>query len=151
MDINKTLKYINEQLMKKGADDVIASASKTTSSQIKFSDNTINTTKTWDSIDLGVFLSYKKRIVSTNFKEFDKKAIDNGIKLLMKFAKSALPNESFNGIANGKFKYSKVKGIYDKKHGDRVDFEVKVMNEYYDDLPFTRFYNQALLQRIAAV
>lgn len=115
MDFYKTLKYIKDELIKKGADDVVASMGLSRSSQIKFSNNQVNTTMTWDSMNAGVFVSYKKRIVTTNFKEFDKKAIDSGIKLLIKFAENGRPNKDYMGIAEGPFEYKKVEGLYDKK------------------------------------
>ena len=47
---------ILKKLLKAGADDVIVSVSKQESSQIKFSNNLINATKTWENIDLGIFI-----------------------------------------------------------------------------------------------
>jgi len=37
--------------------------------------------------------------------------------------------------------------IYEKDHGERLDFEVRVMNEYYDFKPFIEVYNKAYIKR----
>lgn len=39
------------------------------------------------------------------------------------------------------------KVIFEKDHSKRVDFELKVMQEYYDFQPFLNAYNQAYLTR----
>lgn len=39
------------------------------------------------------------------------------------------------------------KVIFERDHGERVDFELKTMTEYYDFQPFLEAYNQAYLQR----
>ncbi|MEK7557934.1 MAG: nucleotidyltransferase domain-containing protein [Patescibacteria group bacterium] len=39
------------------------------------------------------------------------------------------------------------KVIFEKNHEKRVDFELKIMREYYDFLPFIKEYNKAYLER----
>ena len=39
------------------------------------------------------------------------------------------------------------KVIFERNHGKRVDFELKVMQEYYDFQPFLEEYNKAYLER----
>lgn len=39
------------------------------------------------------------------------------------------------------------KVIFDKHHGERVDFELRTMQEYYDFQPFIKEYNKAYLER----
>jgi predicted nucleotidyltransferase len=37
--------------------------------------------------------------------------------------------------------------IFERDHGQRVNFELKTMQEYYDFLPFLEAYNKAYIQR----
>ncbi|MCK9379357.1 MAG: nucleotidyltransferase domain-containing protein [Candidatus Moranbacteria bacterium] len=37
--------------------------------------------------------------------------------------------------------------IYAKDHGERLEFELKTMNDYYDFAPFIEKYNEAYLKR----
>jgi predicted nucleotidyltransferase len=39
------------------------------------------------------------------------------------------------------------KVIFEKDHGKRMDFELKIMREYYDFQPFMEEYNKAYLKR----
>ena len=99
--------HILNKLLKAGADDVIVSVSKQDSSLIKYSNNLINTTKTWENIDLGIFMALKKRIILTNIKEFSLSAADDVVNKLLKFVKSASPNKEYAGIAKGPFPIKK--------------------------------------------
>ena len=133
METEEISNHILNKLLKAGADDVIVSVSKQESSQIKFSNNLINATKTWENLDLGIFVALKKKIVLTNIKEFSLSAADDVVNKLLKFIKSASPNNEYAGIANGPFSYKEVKGGYDKKIvslGDNsIDYVEKAINK----------------------
>ncbi|OIO42013.1 hypothetical protein AUJ10_00050 [Candidatus Pacearchaeota archaeon CG1_02_31_27] len=125
--------HILNKLLKAGADDVIVSVSKQDSSLIKYSNNLINTTKTWENIDLGIFMALKKRIILTNIKEFSLSAADDVVNKLLKFVKSASPNKEYAGIAKGPFSYKEIEDGYDKKIaslGDKsIDYVEKAINK----------------------
>ncbi len=125
--------HILNKLLKAGADDVIVSVSKQESSQIKFSNNLINATKTWENIDLGIFMALKKKIVLTNLKDFSLSAADDVVNKLLKFVKSASPNNEYAGIAKGPLSYKEVENGYDKKIdslGDKsIDYVEKAINK----------------------
>ena len=40
-----------------------------------------------------------------------------------------------------------VKLVFERDHGQRVDFELRTMQEYYDFQPFLEAYNKAYIQR----
>jgi len=133
MEPEEISSHVLNKLLKAGADDVIVSVSKQESSQIKYSNNLINTTKTWENIDLGIFMALKKKIVLTNIKEFSLSAADDVVNKLLKFVKSASPNSEYAGIAKGPFSYKGVKDSYDKKIaslGDNsIDYVEKAINK----------------------
>ena len=133
MNSEEISSHVLNKLLKAGADDVIISVSKQDSSLIKYSNNLINTTKTWENIDLGIFMALKKRIILTNIKEFSLSAADDVVNKLLKFVKSASPNKEYAGIAKGPFSYKEVKDSYDKKIaslGDKsFDYVEKAINK----------------------
>jgi len=133
MEPEEISSHVLNKLLKAGADDVIVSVSKQESSQIKYSNNLINTTKTWENIDLGIFMALKKKIVLTNIKEFSLSAADDVVNKLLKFVKSASPNSEYAGIAKGPFSYKEVENGYDKKIvslGDKsIDYVEKAINK----------------------
>jgi len=132
MEPEEISSHVLNKLLKAGADDVIVSVSKQESSQIKFSNNLINATKTWENIDLGIFMALKKKIVLTNIKDFSLSAADDVVNKLLKFVKSASPNSEYAGIAKGPFSYKEVKDGYDRKIvslGDNtIDYVEKAIN-----------------------
>lgn len=126
--------------LKKGMDDVIVKESGDISSQIKFVDNKIAKTGTEQLKDIEIFVVKNKSVVSTSFRNITEDNIsdDGGIKLskekadelikkVEKFVKFIQPKEDYYGIADGKFKYKKIKNVYDKK--------IKFMNhvKYVED------------------
>ncbi|MCX6711514.1 MAG: TldD/PmbA family protein [Candidatus Woesearchaeota archaeon] len=123
-------RYLLEKLKKENVDDVVISLSSLDNTLIKFYNNKIATTKTWNSKDLGIFVSIKKRLVSTSLKTFTKEAADSTVKKILAFSKTILPNEEYNGIAQGPFKYKDVQETYDKKvlDIDPVDYVQKGIN-----------------------
>jgi|TARA_Y100000310_G_scaffold270963_1_gene285076 PmbA protein len=107
-------KYIKEQLLKKGADDVVVSLNKQECSQIKFSNSKVSAIKDWYHMDIGIFAAHKKRTIAISIKDFSKKAADAAIEKLLKFAENLPPNNEYNGIAKGPFEYKEIKKGYDK-------------------------------------
>lgn len=55
-------KYLLEKLKKENVDDVVISLSSLDNTLIKFYNNKIATTKTWNSKDLGIFVAIKKSL-----------------------------------------------------------------------------------------
>jgi len=128
--------YMKKELVKKGADDVLVSVGRDNTTLIKFANNKISVTKSWDTVDLGVFLAKDKKIVSTSIKDFSMKTADETITLLMKFVKSARPNTEYEGIAEGPFKYKDIEETYDPKIIDlnekSIDFVEQGINTALD-------------------
>lgn len=112
MDIQK---YILKELQKRGADDTLIALTDADNLLVKFSNNEINTTKTWNSINLGVFLSMNRRIVYNSIKDLSANSVKESINSLIKFAKSVEENKLYRGIAKGPFKYKEIKDTYDRK------------------------------------
>ncbi|MBW3022236.1 TldD/PmbA family protein, partial [Candidatus Woesearchaeota archaeon] len=126
----KAVESALKELEKKGATDAVVSSVVSKSSQIKFSDNKINTTKDWDSVSVNIFASFKGRIVSTSIKDVSDEGIKKGIGLITKFAKNLPINQDFKGIAKGPFNYKNILDTYDKKivDMDSVVFVEKGIN-----------------------
>ncbi|MBW2995659.1 TldD/PmbA family protein, partial [Candidatus Woesearchaeota archaeon] len=97
-------KYLAKQLSKK-TDDVLVSLSNGRKTQIKFANNNIVATKSWEEQFSEIFINYKKHIFTTVLKTFTKSAADNLIKNSLKFVKTLKPKTDYFGIAKGPFKY----------------------------------------------
>ena len=99
MEPQELASYLKKELLKKGADDVVLSVGKDNRTQIKFSNNKVSVVKNWDTIDLGIFIAQKKKVVTTSIKDFSIKTAGNTITSLIKYVKSAKPNNEYEGIA----------------------------------------------------
>jgi PmbA protein len=135
--------YLLGQLKKK-MDDVIIEENSNISTQIKFANNKIVKTGTEQLKDIGIFAVKNKRIVSTSFREMSmpddalseadmsvsKTKADELIKKVVSFVKFINPKEDYYGLADGKFKYSKILEGYDSevRDMDSVDYVEKGIN-----------------------
>ena len=140
-------KYVVDKALKLGADDVVVTIKPAVTKQIRFANNEITLSTTWDTVDVGVFLAYKKRLISSNLNNpslsetfssmggktnLTKDSVDKFLGRMTKVAKVLAPKEDYYGIANGPFKYKPIKDSYDKKIenlGEKtVDFVEDVIN-----------------------
>jgi len=133
--------YIITKALKLGVDDVVVTIKPAITKQLRFANNEITLSTTWDTIDVSVFLAYKKRLISSSLNNpslsetfssmggktnLTKDSVDKFLEKMLKVAKVLAPKEDYHGIAKGPFKYKPVKDSYDKKIeslGDKtVDF-----------------------------
>lgn len=112
------MRYLVKELVKKGADDVVVSSYDSRKTQIKFVNNEIAITKQWNTLSLDVFMNYKKRIVATSLRDYDKKSASTLVNNVITFAKAARENKDYKGIAKGPFKYKALKDYYDPEIKD---------------------------------
>jgi len=101
-----------EEIVKKGkalgADEVIAQTTFGRYRQTRFSNNQIDISVAWNDYVTNVALSWKKRVVATQIRNFQN--IDENVKRLVELAKVSKENPMYGGVAKGKFSYQKSKG-----------------------------------------
>lgn len=100
-----------EEIVKKskilGADEIIAQTTFGRYRQTRFSNNQIDTSVAWNDYVTDVTLSWKKRVVATQIRNFQN--VNESVKRLFKLAKVSKENPKFGGFAKGKFHYKKSK------------------------------------------
>lgn len=132
--------YIVDKALKLGADDVVCSIRDDLTRQVKFVNNEVAVFTTWNSTNATVFLSRKKRLVSSSLDTpenmetitplhgltLTKQNVDKFLEKLISTTKILEPKKDYYGIADGKFKYKKISDSYDKRieklDGKEVDF-----------------------------
>jgi len=120
----QTLEKIQKQLLKEGIQDIILQKISADESMIKFVNNKIAKTGLESTTLIDVFVAKDKKLVSTTIKEFDDASIRKTIQKIKSFIKTASPNKNYLGIPENKFKYPKIKDLYDKKIQDLDDVDV---------------------------
>ena len=94
-------------------------------------------------IDLAFYLEEKE------VKDFFKKRLFL-IEKIQSFLKKKVEVIILNEVRSIFFKFVIIKEgeiILERDHAQRIDFELKTMQEYYDFRPFIKEYNEAYLQR----
>lgn len=115
--------YIKSELLKKGMDDVIISFDEAEGRQLKFVNNKVVKTGSELTSSINIFCTKDKKIISTSLKDISKSKADELIKKVINFSKNVSPNEDYNGIAKGPFKY-KTNSDYDKKIIDMNESDI---------------------------
>ncbi|MBN2454294.1 TldD/PmbA family protein [Candidatus Woesearchaeota archaeon] len=127
------MREIAEKIEKKfknsGADDVIVTIGEEEKTQIKFSNNKVSATQTWQSMNVSLFAAIDKRLVLTSIHAFSQEIIDETIKKLLKFAKATEQNKEYSGIAKGPFKYQEREGTYDKAVAELAEKDVDLVEK----------------------
>ena len=113
--MNEILTYLLKQLQKLGADDIVLEAGEEKSTMLKYANDQIVNNKTWTLTGTGIFVAYKKRIVSTTLHENTKEAADQIAKKIMQIAKLSEPNPDYQGIAQGFKTYPPIEDLHDPK------------------------------------
>lgn len=129
MDIEQ-LKELSEKIieytLEKGADDAIVNSYRTDTRQIRFSENSIDIFNRWNETYLHLFLSMKRKVVSSTIKGADdfRHIVDAAIRT----AEVSQPSEDYTGIADktGARSYSsKWKTVPDRVLAGYVDDAIK--------------------------
>lgn len=114
-----------EAIVKKGkalgADEIIASTVFGEYRQSRFSNNQIDIGAAWNDYTTNVMLTWKKRMVVTQIKDFQE--VNKTIKQLVRLAKVSKENPMYGGVVQGKFKYP-------KPMADRSIREIEDPSEY---------------------
>ena len=111
----EVLDKISKRLEKIDVDDYVISQAWSDASHVKFANSKIVKTgvETLDLINL--FVTKKKRIVTTSIHKTDEKSINKIVEAVRKFLRLVPENKNYRGIAKGPFKYNEIKDSFDKK------------------------------------
>jgi len=108
-----------------------------------FGSTALGATNKESDIDIAVYLN-TKQVKDTFTRRLQL------IEKLQSFLQRSCDVVVLNELSSIFFKFVIIKEgklIFERDHGQRVDFELKTMQEYYDFQPFLAAYNQAYLER----
>jgi len=88
-----------------GADDAVAEVMDSTISQVRYSNKVIDATNWWTEKNAYMFVAVGKRTIATDFRDLTE--AESLVPRLVDMAKRSPENETYLGIAKGKFKYPK--------------------------------------------
>ena len=124
--------YLLEELKRKGADDVVLQLNNGETKLIKFVNNKISTTKSWESTNLGIFVTKDQKILTSSLRTFDKETAKKCAEHIMKSLTKMQANKDYQGITQGPCKYRKEKDCYDTKIEDLNEEMVDMVRQAID-------------------
>jgi len=114
-EIIELANYVNKLLQNENAEDIVITASRGASDEIKFVDNEIIKTTHGTGQGIDIFANFGKKLVFTSLKDLTKDAARTQVAKAIKFSKVLAPKKDWFGIANGPFRYKKISDVFDKK------------------------------------
>lgn len=123
-----TATKIRDTALNAGATDVVVKGISSQNQQVRFSNNKIDISKTWQENMFKVFLAYKSRVVATEI--WDVNTIEKTIQNLVTMAKMSKENPDYAGIAQGPFSYDSIKSDSQLKElTDVSDYVLAAVNK----------------------
>jgi len=105
MSLDEISKFIVNEGIKLGAEDIAVLCSLENKAMIRFSNNQIIVVKNWESISADIFIGIDRKIAISSIENFSKEAINESLKSLIKIAKLSKENENYVKLPKGPFNY----------------------------------------------
>ena len=136
MKVQEISPFIVNSGLRLGADEVAAIAFRSTSRQVRFANNEVAVTKTWDEIRAGMLLKKDRRVLIASISELSKEGIQKALKDLISMVNLMAPHENYAPLPQGPFKYPNIQGLYDgrisKLQDKNVDYVESAINSALD-------------------
>ena len=100
--------------LKAGATDVVGQVEIEKRRMVRFSNNSITVTKTWDVVSPSVYLGFGNRSIASRFGDSSISTLEQTIAQMLPAVK-ALPETIESHIPKGPFSYKQISGLYDSK------------------------------------
>jgi PmbA protein len=119
-----------------GADEIAAIVTHSTSRQVRFANNEVTVTKTWDEIRAGILLKKDRRVLTASISELSTEGIQKALKDLISMVNFMAPHKNYASLPQGPFKYPTIPGLYDdripKLQEKSVDYVESAINSALD-------------------
>jgi len=115
VELRELANLVLEEALKLGADEVAAAAERSVLRQVRFANNEVTIAKTWDALQVHVYLAKDKKIVVTSLANVDPEAVRKALKDLMALLGVMKARPDYAPLPEGPFEYEPVPGLYDQK------------------------------------
>lgn len=137
MGIQEISPLIVKNGLRLGADEVAAITTHSTSRQVRFANNEITVTKTWDEIRASILLKKDRRVLIASISELSTEGIQKALKDLTSMVSLMAPHKDYAPLPQGPFKYQTISGLYDKRipqlQDRNVDYVESAINSALDN------------------
>ncbi|RLI11298.1 TldD/PmbA family protein [Candidatus Bathyarchaeota archaeon] len=115
MEARELAELALKEALRLGADEAAVQAVTSTSRQVRFANNEITVTKTWDSLSLGVYLVKDRKVVGTFLSNIDPEAVKSALRDLMSLLSVMRERPDYAPLPEGPFTYEPIPGLYDSE------------------------------------
>lgn len=115
MRVKEVSSFIVSEGLRLGADEVAAIATQSTSRQVRFANNEITVTKTWDETGADILLKRDKRVLTASTTDMSKEGIKKALRDLTHMVKVMKPHKNYAPLPEGPFTYLSVPDLYDER------------------------------------
>jgi len=132
METEDISRFSVDEGLKLGADEIVALTTNKTCRQIRFGNNEITITNTWDEIIAEFLLEKDKKVLTATTMNMDRDSIRKTLKDLITMTKVMKPHESYAPLPEGPFQYKEIPKLYDnrisKLEEKSVDYVIAAIN-----------------------
>lgn len=132
METEDISRFLLGEGLKLGADEIVALTTNKTLRQIRFGNNEITITKTWDEIVAEVLLEKDKKVLTATTTNMARDSIRKTLKDLITMTKVMKPHENYAPLPEGPFQYREIPKLYDdrisKLEEKSVDYVIAAIN-----------------------
>ena len=129
MELRELAQLALKEALGLGADEAAVIAHRSISRQVRFANNEITITKTWDDLNLYVLLAKEAKLVITSLANIEPDAIRNALKDLMGLVAVMKPRPDYAPLPEGPFEYKPIPGLYDEKIAQMSDEAIDIVQE----------------------
>lgn len=136
MELEEISPFIVDGGLRLGADEVAAMAIHNTSRQVRFANNEVTVTETWDEVRAGMLLKKDQRVLTASISELSTEGIQKALKDLVGMADLMAAHKNYAPLPQGPFRYQTIQGLYDdripKLQEKSVDYVESAINSALD-------------------
>jgi len=115
LDIYELANFVVKEGLKLGADEIAALVNKAVQKQVRFSNNQVTITKTWDEVKIKVYMAKDKKIAMCEVTNIEKKSIEEALNKLLHVINITKELKSYEKLPEGPFTYKSIPETYDAK------------------------------------
>jgi len=132
METEDISQFLLDEGLKLGADELVALTTNKTLRQIRFGNNEITITETWDETIAEVLLEKDKKVLTATTTNTSRDSMRKTLKDLITLTKVMKPHENYAPLPEGPFPYKDIPKIYDPRIPDleenSVDYVIAAIN-----------------------
>jgi len=115
VELRELAKLVVKEALRLGADEVAAEAVRSVSRQVRFANNEVTVSKTWDALEVHVYLAKDRKVVGTSLANIQPEAIKKALSDLMSLLAVMKERPDYAPLPQGPFDYEPVPGLYDER------------------------------------